>query len=160
MLTFWIIEKVSMVPSGIILNGFILGLTWTYRRPYARTRWHLWDSNPWLLDLWILEAWPLLTVPLGRHGTRWKKYCWNPLDYWQKYRLDYRHRYGQGYGWQWWKLYVCNKYPSIMYESQLQHFLKYVITDVHKVSINMIMYVYDDEYYNLFYAIIVSNAKT
>ncbi len=49
---------------------------------------------------------------------------------------------------------------SIMYESQLQHLLKYVITNVHKVSINMIMYVYDDEYYNLFYAIIVSNAKT
>ncbi len=31
------------------LKWFILGrtgLTWTYRRPYARTRWHLWDSNP------------------------------------------------------------------------------------------------------------------
>ncbi len=34
---------------NFFLNGFVLGhtgLTWTYRRPYARTRWHLRDSNP------------------------------------------------------------------------------------------------------------------
>ncbi len=29
-----------------LLKWFILGRTWTYRRPYARTRCHLWDSNP------------------------------------------------------------------------------------------------------------------
>ncbi len=39
------------------LKWFILGhtgLTWTYRRPYASTRWQMWDSNPWLLDSWSL----------------------------------------------------------------------------------------------------------
>ncbi len=39
------------------LKWFILGrtgLTWTYRRPYARTRWQQWDSNLWLFDSWGL----------------------------------------------------------------------------------------------------------
>ncbi len=33
----------------------------------------------------------------------------------------------------------------IMHESQLQHLLNYVIRNVHKVSLNMIMFVYYDE---------------
>ncbi len=64
-------QDLGTIPNAICVWGklfclkwFILGytgLTWTYQRPYVRTRWQLCDSNPWLL---IREAWPLLTVPL------------------------------------------------------------------------------------------------
>ncbi len=43
-----------------------LDISPTICQPYARTRWHLWDPNPWLLDLWILEAWLPLTAPSMR----------------------------------------------------------------------------------------------
>ncbi len=44
------------------LKWFILGRTWTYRRPYARCG----SCGIRTHDSWILDAWPLLTAPSVR----------------------------------------------------------------------------------------------
>ncbi len=43
-------------------RSYRTGLTWTYRRPYAHTRWQLWGSNARPLGS---EAWPLNHCVIG-----------------------------------------------------------------------------------------------
>ncbi len=67
--------KFSFVSSDLyhflFFETYILshtGLTWTYLRPYAHTRWQLWGSNSWPLGS---EAWPLKQCAIGADCTSW-----------------------------------------------------------------------------------------